>query len=117
MAATRIFRVTYGPCDSSERLDSLALAWPRSGWAESLWPRATRRAAPRQLTARLPQHPSVGDAGGAQRLTHPAPQALIEVMDQIVALQATATCMSNAAIADMIAIVGSLDGVMGEVDR
>ncbi len=34
-----------------------------------------------------------------------------------VALQATATCMSNAYIADMIAIVGSLDSVMGEVDR
>jgi len=34
-----------------------------------------------------------------------------------VALEATATCMSNALIADMIAIVGSLDGVMGEVDR
>ena len=34
-----------------------------------------------------------------------------------VALQATATCMRDAAVADMIAIVGSLDGVMGEVDR
>ena len=34
-----------------------------------------------------------------------------------VALQATATCMRDALIADMIAIVGSLDGVMGEVDR
>ena len=34
-----------------------------------------------------------------------------------VALEATATCMSNALIADMIAIVGSLDTVMGEVDR
>ena len=34
-----------------------------------------------------------------------------------VALQATATCMTDAAIADMIAVVGSLDGVMGEVDR
>jgi NADH-quinone oxidoreductase subunit D len=34
-----------------------------------------------------------------------------------VALQATATCMTDAAVADMIAIVGSLDGVMGEVDR
>ena len=33
------------------------------------------------------------------------------------ALQATATCMRDAAVADMIAIVGSLDGVMGEVDR
>jgi NADH-quinone oxidoreductase subunit D len=33
------------------------------------------------------------------------------------ALQATATCMTDAAIADLIAIVGSLDGVMGEVDR
>src|SRR5476651_865024 len=31
-----------------------------------------------------------------------------------VALQATATCMTNAYIADMIAIVGSLDSVMGE---
>jgi NADH-quinone oxidoreductase subunit D len=35
----------------------------------------------------------------------------------LVALEATATCMSNALIADMIAIVGSLDSVMGEVDR
>ncbi len=34
-----------------------------------------------------------------------------------VALQATATCMSSAYVADMIAIVGSLDTVMGEVDR
>jgi len=34
-----------------------------------------------------------------------------------VALEATATCMSGALIADMIAIVGSLDTVMGEVDR
>jgi NADH-quinone oxidoreductase subunit D len=34
-----------------------------------------------------------------------------------VALEATATCMHDAAVADMIAIVGSLDGVMGEVDR
>ncbi|MEI8104660.1 MAG: NADH dehydrogenase (quinone) subunit D [Actinomycetes bacterium] len=34
-----------------------------------------------------------------------------------VALQATATCMSDAYIADMIAVVGSLDTVMGEVDR
>src|SRR6476660_6207112 len=34
-----------------------------------------------------------------------------------VALQATATAMNDALIADMIAIVGSLDTVMGEVDR
>jgi NADH-quinone oxidoreductase subunit D len=34
-----------------------------------------------------------------------------------VALEATATCMTGASVADMIAIVGSLDGVMGEVDR
>jgi NADH-quinone oxidoreductase subunit D len=34
-----------------------------------------------------------------------------------VALEATATCMHEAYIADMIAIVGSLDSVMGEVDR
>jgi NADH-quinone oxidoreductase subunit D len=34
-----------------------------------------------------------------------------------VALQATATCMSDALVADLIAIVGSLDTVMGEVDR
>ena len=34
-----------------------------------------------------------------------------------VALEATATCMRDALIADMIAIVGSLDTVMGEVDR
>jgi NADH-quinone oxidoreductase subunit D len=34
-----------------------------------------------------------------------------------VALQATATVMSGALIADMIAAVGSLDTVMGEVDR
>jgi NADH-quinone oxidoreductase subunit D len=35
----------------------------------------------------------------------------------LVALEATATCMRDALIADMIAIVGSLDTVMGEVDR
>ena len=34
-----------------------------------------------------------------------------------VALEATATCMTRRAVADLIAIVGSLDGVMGEVDR
>jgi NADH-quinone oxidoreductase subunit D len=34
-----------------------------------------------------------------------------------VALEATATCVRGAAVADLIAIVGSLDGVMGEVDR
>jgi NADH-quinone oxidoreductase subunit D len=34
-----------------------------------------------------------------------------------VALEATATCMADAYIADLIAIVGSLDSVMGEVDR
>ncbi|HEY7691050.1 MAG TPA: NADH dehydrogenase (quinone) subunit D [Gaiellaceae bacterium] len=34
-----------------------------------------------------------------------------------VALEATATCMSDALVADMIAVVGSLDTVMGEVDR
>ena len=34
-----------------------------------------------------------------------------------VALEATATCMHDALIADLIAIVGSLDTVMGEVDR
>jgi NADH-quinone oxidoreductase subunit D len=33
------------------------------------------------------------------------------------ALEATATCMRNALVADLIAIVGSLDTVMGEVDR
>ena len=34
-----------------------------------------------------------------------------------VALEATATCMTDALIADLIAVVGSLDTVMGEVDR
>jgi NADH-quinone oxidoreductase subunit D len=34
-----------------------------------------------------------------------------------VALEATATCMSDALVADFIAIVGSLDTLMGEVDR
>jgi NADH-quinone oxidoreductase subunit D len=34
-----------------------------------------------------------------------------------VALEATATCMRDSLIADMIAIIGSLDNVMGEVDR
>ena len=34
-----------------------------------------------------------------------------------VALEATATCTQNALVADLIAIVGSLDTVMGEVDR
>jgi NADH-quinone oxidoreductase subunit D len=33
------------------------------------------------------------------------------------ALEATATVMSDALVADLIAIVGSLDNVMGEVDR
>jgi NADH-quinone oxidoreductase subunit D len=34
-----------------------------------------------------------------------------------VALEATATCVQDSLVADMIAIVGSLDTVMGEVDR
>ena len=34
-----------------------------------------------------------------------------------VALEATAACMQDALVADLIAIVGSLDTVMGEVDR
>jgi NADH-quinone oxidoreductase subunit D len=34
-----------------------------------------------------------------------------------VALEATSTCMRDALVADLVAIVGSLDGVMGEVDR
>ncbi len=34
-----------------------------------------------------------------------------------VALEATAPCMRDSLVADMIAIVGSLDSVMGEVDR
>jgi NADH-quinone oxidoreductase subunit D len=34
-----------------------------------------------------------------------------------VALEATATCMRDALVADLIAVVGSLDSVMGEVDR
>jgi NADH-quinone oxidoreductase subunit D len=34
-----------------------------------------------------------------------------------VALEATATCMTDALIADLIAIVGSLDSVMGDTDR
>ena len=34
-----------------------------------------------------------------------------------VALEATATCVHDSLVADMIAIVGSLDTVMGEVDR
>jgi NADH-quinone oxidoreductase subunit D len=34
-----------------------------------------------------------------------------------VALEATATCMSNALVADMIAVLGSLDTVMGDCDR
>jgi NADH-quinone oxidoreductase subunit D len=35
----------------------------------------------------------------------------------LVALEATATCVQSSLVADMIAIVGSLDTVMGEVDR
>jgi NADH-quinone oxidoreductase subunit D len=34
-----------------------------------------------------------------------------------VALEATAACMRDALVADLVAVVGSLDGVMGEVDR
>lgn len=35
----------------------------------------------------------------------------------LVALEATATCMTDAYIADFIAVVGSLDSVMGDTDR
>jgi len=34
-----------------------------------------------------------------------------------VALEATATCMHDALIADMVAVIGSLDAVMGDTDR
>jgi NADH-quinone oxidoreductase subunit D len=34
-----------------------------------------------------------------------------------VALEATAACMHDVAIADLIAVVGSLDAVMGDTDR
>ena len=34
-----------------------------------------------------------------------------------VALEATATCLHNALVADLIAVVGSLDAVMGDTDR
>jgi NADH-quinone oxidoreductase subunit D len=34
-----------------------------------------------------------------------------------VALEATATCLENALIADLVAVVGSLDAVMGDTDR
>jgi NADH-quinone oxidoreductase subunit D len=34
-----------------------------------------------------------------------------------VALEATAACMQDVAIADLIAVVGSLDAVMGDTDR
>jgi NADH:ubiquinone oxidoreductase subunit D len=34
-----------------------------------------------------------------------------------VALEATATCLSDVLIADMIAVAASLDPVMGDVDR
>jgi NADH:ubiquinone oxidoreductase subunit D len=33
------------------------------------------------------------------------------------ALEATAACVNGALVADLIAIVGSLDAVMGDVDR
>ena len=33
------------------------------------------------------------------------------------ALHATAACVRDAAVADLIAVVGSLDAVMGDVDR
>ena len=35
----------------------------------------------------------------------------------LVALEATATCLSQSLIADMIAIAASLDPIMGDVDR
>jgi NADH:ubiquinone oxidoreductase subunit D len=35
----------------------------------------------------------------------------------LAALQATATCMRGAMIADMVAVAASLDPVMGDVDR
>jgi NADH-quinone oxidoreductase subunit D len=34
-----------------------------------------------------------------------------------VALEATATCMHDALIADMVAVIGSLDAIMGDTDR
>jgi NADH:ubiquinone oxidoreductase subunit D len=34
-----------------------------------------------------------------------------------VALQATASCLNNSLIADLIAVAASLDPVMGDVDR
>src|SRR5262245_32341985 len=53
----------------------------------------------------------VGSDGG------PRPWLVKFRAPSFVALEATATTMTNALVADMIAIVGSLDSVMGEVDR
>ena len=47
----------------------------------------------------------------------PKPWRVHSRAPSFVALEATATCMQDALVADLIAIVGSLDTIMGEVDR
>ena len=65
--------------------------------------RSSRRAASSAAT-------SISDGG-------PKPWRVKFRAPSFVALEATATCLRESLIADMIAIVGSLDTVMGEVDR
>ena len=69
--------------------------------------RSTRRSSRRAASSAATSAPTGG----------PKPWRVKFRAPSFVALQATATCMTDALIADMIAIVGSLDSVMGEVDR
>ena len=54
--------------------------------------------------------PLVSDGG-------PKPWRIHFRAPSFVALEATATCLHNVLVADLVAVVGSLDAVMGDTDR
>ena len=63
----------------------------------------------------------IGDAGKYKTkdsdIIEKYPDGRSRIRFKTVSAKQTATCMRDALVADMIAIVGSLDTVMGEVDR
>ena len=106
-------RTTARSC--CRRATSCTRRWSRSSTTSRSSPRATGCPRARCTSRSSPREASSGcyvvSDGG------PKPWRVKFRAPSFVALEATATCMSDALIADLIAIVGSLDTVMGEVDR